>query len=175
MTIESCFFIDKITDCIEEISTGIKKDTILEEVSKKDIRDVPKKRGWIFNWKTEYERENSKVFKLLIRGDTVIQGLVCLEVKQGYVEIHLLESAPHNLGLNKKYAGVAGNLVAFACKTGFDHGFEGHIAFTAKTQLVKHYMDTLGAEIIYGRRLGIFTPAARKLVNSYFKDYFNGK
>ncbi|MCF6404363.1 hypothetical protein L3C95_15810 [Chitinophaga filiformis] len=175
MTIENCFFIDKITDCIEEIATGIKKKTILDEASKKDIRDVLKKRGWIFNWKFECDRENSKVFKLMIRGDTVIQGLACLEIKKGYIEMHLLESAPQNLGPNKKYAGVAGNLVAFACKTSFDLGFEGHIAFTAKTQLVKHYMDTLGAEIIYGRRLGIFTPAARKLVNSYFKDYFNGK
>lgn len=173
--IETCFFIDKLTDCIEEIATGLKKDTLLEEISKKDIKGILKKTGWIFNWRIEYNRSESKTFKLIIKGDSVIQGLVCLEIKQGYIEMHLLESAPHNWGQNKKHAGVAGNLVAFVCKMSFDLGFEGHIAFTAKTRLVKHYMDTLGAEIIYGRRLGIFTPAARKLVNSYFKDYFNGK
>ncbi len=89
--------------------------------------------------------------------------------------MHLLESAPHNWGQGKQHVGVAGNLVAFACKNSFDLGFDGHIAFTAKTRLIKHYIDTLDAEIIYGRRLGIFTPAAKKLVNSYFKNYFNGK
>lgn len=149
MMIETYFFIDKITDCIEEIATGRKKDTILKDVSKKDIGRILKKRGWIFNWAIEYDRAESKTFKLTIKGNNVIQGLVCLEIKQGYIEMHLVESAPHNWGQNKKYVGVAGNLVAFVCKKSFDLGFEGHIAFTAKTQLVKHYMDTLGAEIIY--------------------------
>ena len=37
----------------------------------------------------------------------------------------LIESAPFNLGRNKIYEGVAGNLVAFACKVSFQRGFAG--------------------------------------------------
>ena len=57
----------------------------------------------------------------------------------------LLESAPFNRGKNKVYEGVAGNLVAHACKVSFQHGFEGYVSFTAKTKLIDHYTKTLGA------------------------------
>jgi hypothetical protein len=40
--------------------------------------------------------------------------------------MHLIESAPFNKGKNKVYAGVPGNLVAFACKLSFQRGFEGY-------------------------------------------------
>ncbi len=94
----------------------------------------------------------------------------------GYIEMHLVENAPHNIGEQKKFSGVAGNLVAFACKQSFETGFEGFVAFTAKTKLVQHYIDTLGAQVIYGReRMAIFTKAAENLVNSYFKNYFHGR
>jgi|GEM_PF-3039372 len=40
--------------------------------------------------------------------------------------------------------------------------FDGNVAFTAKTSLVKHSIETLGARLIYGReRMGIFTDAAK--------------
>lgn len=35
---------------------------------------------------------------------------------KGYIKMHLVENAPHDFGEKKKFAGVAGNLVAFACK-----------------------------------------------------------
>jgi len=57
----------------------------------------------------------------------------------------LLESAPFNIGQNKLYEGVAGNLVAHACKVSFQKGFDGFVASTAKTQLIKHYEKTLDA------------------------------
>jgi len=53
--------------------------------------------------------------------------------------MNLLESAPFNIGENKLYEGVAGNLVAYACKVSFQHGFDGYVAFTAKTNLIEHY------------------------------------
>lgn len=53
--------------------------------------------------------------------------------------MNLLESAPFNLGKNKLYEDVPGNIVAYACKPPFQIGFEGFVAFTAKTNLVvKH-------------------------------------
>lgn len=89
--------------------------------------------------------------------------------------MHLIENAPHNYSANKKFAGIAANLVAFACKMSFDMGFEGFVAFTAKTDLIDHYAETLGAQSIYSsERMAIFTAAAKKLVNSYYKNYFGG-
>jgi hypothetical protein len=97
-------------------------------------------------------------------------------IDQKYIEMHLIETAPHNYGKNKKYLGVAGNLVAFACKTSFEMGFDGFVAFTAKTDLIEHYKNSLGAESIYTpERMAIFTNSARNLVNSYYKSFFGGR
>jgi hypothetical protein len=65
-------------------------------------------------------------------------------------------------------------MVAFVCKRSFELGFEGFVAFTAKTSLVPHYIESLGAQVIYNKNLmGIFTPAAKNLVSSYYKDFFD--
>jgi hypothetical protein len=66
-------------------------------------------------------------------------------VKIATFDMHLLESAPFNKGKTNAYAGVPGNLVAFACKLAFQRGHEGNVSFFSKTQLVQHYIDTLGA------------------------------
>lgn len=82
----------------------------------------------------------------------------------------LLESAPFNRGKNKLYEGLAGNLVAFACKVSFQHGFNGYVSFTSKTKLSDHYAKTLGA-VQFGRQLMIInTIAANNLIDKYFKS-----
>ena len=52
--------------------------------------------------------------------------------------MHLVENAPFNKGKNKIYAGVPGNLVAFACRLSFQRGPEGNVSFISKSQLVQH-------------------------------------
>jgi len=84
--------------------------------------------------------------------------------------MRLVETAPHNYGSNKVYEGVLGNLVAFACKVSFEHGFYGYVAFEAKSNLVNHYILILKAKSISGTRMFIDTEAADFLVNTYFKD-----
>jgi hypothetical protein len=66
------------------------------------------------------------------------------------------------------YAGVPGNLVAFACKLSFQRGHEGNVSFLSKTQLVQHYIDALGALHFGGRVMVIDTNTALKLLNKYF-------
>jgi hypothetical protein len=83
--------------------------------------------------------------------------------------MHLIESAPFNLGRNKVYMGIPGNLVAFACKMSFHRGFEGYVSFTAKTQLIEHYKKTLGAVNVRSQLMVINTEAALKLIDKYFK------
>ena len=83
--------------------------------------------------------------------------------------MHLVENAPFNLGKRKVYAGVAANLVAYACKESFQSGFEGNVAFISKTQLLDYYVETLGAIHIGAQRMIIETKPALKLINKYFK------
>ena len=68
------------------------------------------------------------------------------------------------------YEGVAGNLVAFACKISFQKGFDGFVVFTAKTKLIKHYEENIGAYHFKNQLMIIQTESAKKLVNKYFKS-----
>ena len=81
----------------------------------------------------------------------------------------LLESAPFNIGKEKLYEGVAGNLVAYACKISFQKGYDGFVAFTAKTRLIKNYEEALGAYHFKNQRMIIDTEPAKFLVTKYFK------
>ena len=96
--------------------------------------------------------------------------MVCLEVKEDHVYMHLVESSPFNKGKNKVYVGVPGNLVAFACKLSFQRGHFGNVSFVSKTQLIEHYEKSLGAIHFGGRLMIIETKSALKLINKYFKD-----
>jgi hypothetical protein len=105
----------------------------------------------------------------IVNNPTIIQGLLSITIEDDYVFMDLLESAPFNIGENKLYEGVAGNLVAYACKVSFQKGFEGFVAFTAKTNLIKHYEKTLGAFHFKNQRMIIDSNAAKRLVEKYFK------
>ena len=84
--------------------------------------------------------------------------------------MHLIESAPFNKGRNKTYIGVPGNLVAFACRVSFQRGGAGYLAFNSKTQLIEHYIKSLGA-VHFGGTLMVITPeTALKLIDKYFND-----
>ena len=92
-----------------------------------------------------------------------------ITIESNYIFMNLLESSPFNIGKTKLYEGVAGNLVAYACKVSFQKGYEGFVAFTAKTNLIEHYEKTLGAFHFKNGRMIIPTKAAKKLVEMYFK------
>jgi hypothetical protein len=163
--------IDKLTHSIENVVTGDIFPTEVLSLSKPDLIHLSKKNGWKFDWKNEYLQPDRDVFKLTILWNpTVIQGLISIAQKQGYLEMHLIESAPFNYGKNKMHYGVAGNLVAFACKRSFELGFDGFVAFAAKTTLMEHYVKTLGAVPIGGQRMAIEEKQAINLVKRYFND-----
>jgi hypothetical protein len=108
---------------------------------------------------------------LTIAGNTsIIQGLMSIEIKSDHVYLHLVENAPFNKGNSKVYAGVPGNLVAFACRLSFQRGHEGNVSFLSKSQLIEHYERTLGAFHFGGRIMIIETRAALKLIATYFKN-----
>ena len=165
------FIIDKLANSIENVISGDSFCTEISVLTKAELKLVTKKKGWLFNWSDEYKQPEREVYKLTIVGNpTIIQGLICLEVKFDHVYMHLVENAPFNKGKSKIYAGVAGNLVAFACRLSFQRGHEGNISFIAKTQLIEHYEKTLGAFHFGGRVMIIETRSALKLIDKYFKD-----
>jgi hypothetical protein len=48
-------------------------------------------------------------------------------------------------------------------------GYDGYLAFDAKTVLVKHYQETLYATHFKGTKMIIEAPAANRLIHRYFK------
>ena len=116
-------------------------------------------------------QNDREVYKLtIVNNPTVIQGLISFTLRSDNVFMHLVESAPFNIGQNKIYEGVPGNLVAFACKTSFKNGLQGFVSFFSKTNLIDHYIKTLGAYHFGGHLMVISTDPAQILVDKYFKE-----
>lgn len=63
---------------------------------------------------------------------------------------------------------MPGNLVAYACKVSVDKGYEGFLAFDAKSALIKHYQESLYATHFRGLRMFIETSAALRLILPIF-------
>ncbi len=163
--------IDELTNSIMNVVSGDSFPTDITRIAKADLKAVTKKNGWQFDWKLELKYPERDVFKLtIVNNQAIIQGLISLEVKADHVFMHLLENAPFNKGKTKIYSGVPGNLVAFACKLSFQRGHGGNIAFISKSQLIDHYVETLGAVHFGGRLMIIDTDAALKLINKYFTN-----
>lgn len=165
------FVIDKLTNSITNRISG---DSLMTEVlalSKGDLKQINKKNGWLFDWKSEYEFPQREIYKLTIHHNQhVIQGLSSLSINTDHVFLNLLESAIFNRGSNKLYEGVPGNLIAFACRLSFQRGFDGYVAFHAKSRLISHYQDSLNATHIGKQLMVIESSAALALVNKYFKS-----
>ena len=164
------FVIDKLTNSIENTSTGEVFDTIVVRLTTMDLKIINKSE-WQFDWSKELNDKTKEVYKLTTEHNpTIIQGLLSIEDKEDHIFMHLIESSKFNKGKNKIYLGVPGNLVAFACKISVDRGFEGFVAFDAKSALIKHYQETLHATHFRGLRMFIETKAALRLISQYYKS-----
>ena len=163
--------IDKLTNSIKNVISGDSFSTDISRIAKTDLKNITQKEGWQFDWKLELKHPERDVYKLsIVNNQSIIQGLLSLEVRSDHVFMHLVESAPFNKGKTKLYAGVPGNLVAFACKLSFQRGHEGNIAFISKTQLIDHYTESLGAMHVGDRLMIIDSTAALNLINRYFSN-----
>lgn len=171
MKIHLDFVIDKLTNSIQNTISGDSFATEVSRLTKSDLKQITKKNGWNFNWKNELANNSREVYKLTIHNNpTIIQGLLSFTVKPDHIYMELVESAPFNLGRNKLYEGVPGNLVAFACKVSFQYGFDGFLSFTSKIKLIKHYEKTLGAYHFGNHLMIIPTKVAQLLNDKYFKN-----
>jgi hypothetical protein len=167
---EQGFIIDRLTDSILNTISGDSFQTEVSTLKKSDLKHIFKKNGWNFDWKSEFNDLSKEVYKLnIVNNPDIVQGLLSITIESDHIFMNLLESAPFNIGKQKLYEGVAGNMVAYACKVSFQKGYDGFVAFTAKSRLIKHYEDTLGAYHFRNQRMIIDTDSAKILVTKYFK------
>ena len=159
---------------LRKYSTGELVETSIRQIS-------PTKttcKGWEFDW-TKPERDGYMVFALRVKGDRRIQGMIAMkEDPANYaMKIDIVEAAPHNSPHNpantsgtKEYSEVGGHLFAEACRQSFEKGYDGFVHFIAKTNLIKHYSESLGAELLNPRErlMAIPSQAAAYLVDRYY-------
>jgi hypothetical protein len=167
-------YIDSLTNCLVLQETGEECDTEYRLVTKKITKAdalVLKQDGWKFDWSLPH-KNGYDVYELLIEGEEIVQGRIALKHirDQFYTHVDIVEAAPCNVGKNGKYKGVGAHLFAIACKLSWDVGNEGYVQFTAKTDLVEHYMKTLDAHTIDWHTMYIDSYGAVKLINRYFKE-----
>lgn len=75
--------IDKLTNSIENVTTGDSFPTDVLPLAKNDLKNITKKNDWKFDWKSEFLKPDRDVFKLTITNNTeIIQGLISLAVHQ---------------------------------------------------------------------------------------------
>jgi hypothetical protein len=161
--------IDKLTNSIVNTISGDSFPTDVHPIAKADLKNATKKNGWLFNWASEFKLTDRRIFKLTIRNNPdIVQGLLSISDYNDHYYLHLIESAPFNLGKHKLYEGVPGNLFAFTCKSSWDKGYQGFVSFTSKTRLIEHYEKILGATHIGGHKMVIFPKEALKLIKKYF-------
>jgi hypothetical protein len=161
--------IDTFTPCLKDTKTGEILPTVHSSATRREMACL---KGWNFDW-THPELDQAEIYKLSLQGSTEIQGLVAItdHPRSHAVYVDIAESAPHNLGIGKKYEGVGGHLFAIAAKRSTELGHGGYFFLDAKnTRLVKHYKDTLGAFWLghpHEYRMEVDETAAQKLLNVY--------
>ena len=102
--IEQHFIIDRLTNSILNTISGDSFQTEVILLSKSDLKDITKKNGWNFDWKSEFNDIKKEVYKLTIEHNpNIIQGLLSLTIESDHIYMNLLESSPFNIGKNKLY------------------------------------------------------------------------
>jgi len=125
---------------ILETGSETEKKVIIGLAGPDDFKILTKKR-FSFVWKTV--KKTTTVYKLQIEGSEDILGVMGLIDWPGEkrIEIRLLASSAENIGRSKIYKGIAGCLIAFACRLAvIRYGVEACVSLVPKTELIGHYM-----------------------------------
>jgi hypothetical protein len=78
------FIIDKLTNSIENTSTGEVFDTEIVRLHVMDTKQI-KKTKWQFDWHKEIKDPTKEIYKLTtVNNPTIIQGLLSIEDKQDH-------------------------------------------------------------------------------------------
>ena len=151
---------------ILHISTGEIFEAIVENAEAEDLKKLKKAR-FGFNWRLE---KPSQIYKLRLVNDDEILGLMSLDHFEGErrIEIRLLEICKTQRGEQRMYEGIAGSLIAFACKECVKfHGFWACVSLIPKTRLRQHYIKKYGMLDDGGKHLYLVDRNLFKLIADY--------
>ena len=129
-----------------EIKTRRKKKIKIATVEEEDYKMLSKKRFY-FSWKPFRLLKEVIVYKLYISEDDDILGVMALVdvPEESRIEIHLLACSKENVGKHKVYEGIAGHLIAFACRKAVkQYGRNACVSLVPKTRLKRHYIRKYG-------------------------------
>ena len=80
------FEIDRLTNSIQNTVSGDSFPTEVSRLTKPDLKQITKKNGWTFNWKSELDDNTREVYKLTISNNpNIIQGLLSLTIEPDHV------------------------------------------------------------------------------------------
>ena len=66
------FLIDKLTNSIENVTTGDSFQTVVSLLTTSDLKAISRKNDWEFDWKSEFKQPEREIYKLTIAGNTSI-------------------------------------------------------------------------------------------------------
>lgn len=153
---------------IIEVSTGKAYPIEILPIGKLDYRFLSKSR-YFFDWKKESKEE---VFKLVIKGQSDILGLVSIEriPAEWRIHIRLLTVSKENSGSGKVFENIAGNLIAYVSKIAVgDFGELACVSLKPKSSIAQHYIMKYHMNVT-GLTLSLEVPEIINLINQYDHD-----
>lgn len=121
-----------------------------------------------FDWQAEVQNE---IYTLALEEKQEVVGLMALKdiPAELRLEIMLLETSVENVGKSKVFEGIAGALIAFACRIAFLKGYQGFVSLTPKTDRITYYQQAYGFQS-YGRQLALEGETALSLIKKYLEN-----
>lgn len=154
---------------IVELSTGKTFPIEILSLESADYKSLSKKR-YFFDWKKEKEQN---IYKLVIKGDNDILGLISFEIipEEWRIHIRLLTVSEENKGKNKNFDKIAGNLICYVSKIAIREFAEmACISLKPKTAIYQHYIDKYRMNIT-GATLSLEVPEILTLIKEYESEY----
>lgn len=164
---------------IKNVVTGSDSEAVIEPITRIDFRAIKKDKARFnkFNWDNYKDEE---VFKLRLKSNNIILGLICLidhkDPATNAIEIELLEVSEENIGSGKPFDHIGACLIAFACRESFKRGHDGFVFLTPKSQLVEHYIKKYGFRHLPIKTIHrpeglmvLYSENSRKMISRYLK------
>lgn len=153
---------------IVEVLTGTLCPIEVLPVTNTDFTSISKAR-YFFDWKEEKKEE---VYKLVLKGQKDILGLVSIEriPSEWRIHIRLLTVSVENKGKEKQFDKITGNLIAYVAKIALaNFGQMACVSLRPKSSITKHYMTKYNMNIT-GMTLSLEVPEIVNLINEYDHD-----
>ena len=153
---------------ILETASGKYWKAVIAPVEPEDWVLIRQSGKFSFEWEHE---KGSAVYTFRLISDKEILGLLSLEDIPVELRIHirLLEVNQADRGKDRRYANIAGCLIAFACQMAFEKNYDGFVSLFPKSELVEWYKTRYGLNSM-GRRLYTELENSDRLIQKYLTD-----